>query len=218
MRKFIVNCSLLIVHCLLLLTITNYLLPIVYATDSTPSADIKSKLEALQKEIASKASKLKAEVDRKLKNRAYVGMLKNKSLSSLTLATESGPKIVSLNQDTLLPKKKIVEEDYLAALGDVDEIGVLTARKVILESTPTQPKTYLWGQVISISGKLATLKDKDLKSVAVSFSTDSKVKLNDFVIITGIKGKNDIFKTEFVYVIPQGGIIRPKKVATPSAT
>lgn len=189
-----------------------------YAAPSTPSADIKSKLEVLKKEIASKAAMLKQEVNRKLKDKAYVGKLKVKSPTSLTLATRSGPKIVSLNQDTVLPKKKITEEDYLAALGDVDETGVLTAKKVIALPQPSaEQKTYLWGQAISISDKLVTLKDRDLKNMAVSLPPSSNVKLNDFVILTGNKTKNDIFAVEFVYVIPQGRIIKFKKVATPSA-
>lgn len=213
---------------IIIIMIINIIFSPVYAVDSTPSADIKSKLEGLKKEIASKAAKLKGEVNRKLKDKAYVGKLKVKSPTSLTLATRSGPKIVSLNQDTVYEsniksKKKfsqrtIVEEDYLAALGDVDETGVLTAKKVIALPQPSvEQKTYLWGQAISISDKLVTLKDRDLKNMAVSLPPSSNVKLNDFVILTGNKTKNDIFEVEFVYVIPQGGTIKLKKVATPSA-
>lgn len=198
------------------------------AADSTPSADIKIKLEELKKEIASKAAKLKQEVNRKLKDKAYVGLVKAISETSLTLAAESGPKIVSINQDTVFEskikskqkfsQKSLSEENYVAALGDIDETGVLTAKKIILLPTPnSQLKTYLWGQTISISDKLITLKSRDFKNVAASLPAESKVSLNDFVILTGTKDKNDIFKARFVYVLPQGGIIKPKKVATPSA-
>ena len=207
------------------------------AAGSTPSAEIKSKLEELKKEIASKAAKLKQEINRKLKDKAYVGLIKLSSETSLTLAAFSGPKIVSINQDTVfeskqsLPSKDVKlkskkkfsqeslsDEDYVAALGDIDETGVLTAKKIILLPTPnSQLKTYLWGQVISISDKLITLKDKNFKNVAASLPLKSKIKLNDFVILTGSIDKNDIFDTGFIYVIPQGGIIKPKKVATPSA-
>ncbi len=199
----------------------------IYAADSTPSADIKSKLQELQKEIASKAAKLKQEVNRKLKDKSYVGKIKTKSDTAITLATKNGPRIVNINQDTEfdsnVKKKKysqklISEEDYVASLGDVDETGVLTAKKVILLPVPeSELKTYSWGQIISISDKLVTIKDKNLKSLAVSLP-DSTPKISDFVILTGFLGKNDIFNAEFVYVIPQGGIIRPKKVATQSGT
>lgn len=196
-----------------------FIVPLSLATDSTPSADIKSKLEELQKEIASKAAKLKQEVNKKLKDKAYAGAVKTKSQSSLTLTSKKGPKIVSLNQDTLLPKKKIAEKDYIAALGDIDETGVLIARKVILLPTPnSQPKTFLWGQIAAISDKLVTLKDKGLKSQAVSIADSSEIRVGNFVILTGSFGKNDIFKADFVYVIPQGGFIKPKKVFHPAPT
>ena len=201
-----------------LLPTTNSELITVRAADSTPSADIKLKLEQFRAEIASKAAKLKLEVNRKLQNRAYIGEVKQKSKNSLTIATLSGPKIVSIKQDTILPEKTTVEEDYTASLGDIDETGVLTAKKIILLPTPnSELKTYLWGQIISISDTLVTLKDKNLKSVAVSLPDFAKVKNNDFVILTGNMGKNDIFKAEFVYIIPQGGFLKSKKIATPSA-
>ncbi|MBI2196939.1 hypothetical protein HYU45_05015 [Candidatus Daviesbacteria bacterium] len=206
-----------------------YTLYPTYAADSTPSADIKAKLEELKKEIASKAAKLKQEVNHKLKDKAYTGMVKASSETSLTLAAASGPKIISINQDTVFESKikgktkfslkAIAEDDYIAALGDIDETGVLTAKKIILLPTPNlEPKTYFWGQVISISDELITLKDKNFQNVAVSLPTSATVKLKDFVILTGSKNKNEIFEAGFVYVIPQGGIIKPKKVATQSAT
>lgn len=211
---------------LLLFTVTCTLSP-AYAADSTPSADVKTKLEELKKEIATRAAELKKQVSQKLQNKAYIGTLKTKSESNLTLATKGGVKMVNINQDTLfesqiksrlkLSLKTLKEEDYLIALGDVDEIGVLTAKKIILHPIPStlNPKSYLWGKIISISDQLTTLKDRDNRNVAVTLP--SLVKLNDFVILTGSFNKNDIFEAEFVYTIPQGGFIKPKKVATPSA-
>lgn len=197
------------------------------AADSTPSADIKSKLEEFKKEIASKAAKLKQEVNRKLKDKAYVGQVKSKSNSSLTLAARLGSKIVSLNQDTVFESnvkgkkfsaKILTEEDYVVSLGDIDETGILIAKKVILlDPKPyiQNPKSYLWGQIIAISDKLITLKDKGAKNVAVSLNNQSEIKLNNFVILTGTKNKNDIFEAGFVYVFPQAGIIKPKKTRLP---
>lgn len=209
--------------------IINFIIPIAYAADSTPSADIKLKLEELKKEIASKAAKLKESVDRKLKNKAYVGEIKSKSDTTLTLAAESGPKIVNINQDTVFESKiksrqknllnNISTEDYIAVLGDSDETGVLTAKKIILlKPANLKPKTYLWGQIISISDQLATLKNNEFRNIAVSLPTEPAVKLNDFVILTGTKNKNNVFDAEFVYVIPQGAILKPKKLVYPEAS
>lgn len=214
---------------IIVIIIINFILSAeVFAADSTPSADIKSKLEELKKEIASKAAKLKQEVNRKLTNKAYVGNVKTNSPTSLTLASQIGPKLVSINQDTIfeskIKKKKtfssktLAEEDYIAALGDVDETGVLTAKKIILLPIPELTnKTYLWGKIVSADGKLTTLLDRNQKNIAASLPTSTNVKSGDFIIATGAKNKNDIFEAEFVHIIPQGAILKPKKVATPSA-
>lgn len=206
--------------------------PLCFAAESTPSADIKAKLEELKKEIASKAAKLKQEVNRKLQNKAYIGKVKTKSSQTLTLATDKGPKIVNINQDTQFEskvkgslrearkkfsQKLLAEEDFLVALGDVDETAVLTAKKLILlPVTSPEPKTSIWGQIVAISDKLITIKGKDLKNFAATLSSLSAIKVNDFVLLTGNVGKNEIFNGEFVYVIPQGGTLKFKN-ATPSA-
>ncbi len=239
MIKFRVQSSLFVVFLIAIFLPTtrfarraNYELPTVHAADSTPSSDVKSKLEELKKNIASKAARLKDEVSQKLQNRAFVGFIKNKSANSLTLASLNGVKIVEFTQDSIFESrikkradiKKLKEEDFVAALGDIDETGVLTAKKVILLPTPKKDsKTYLWGQIISLSDSLATIKNKDLKNIAVSTSlADIKrdLKINEFIIMTGEFNKNEIFEAEFIYVIPQGGIIKPKKAVypTPSAT
>lgn len=199
----------------------------VFAADSTPSADIRTKLEALEKEIASKATKLKQIVYSKLKDKAYVGKIKQKSDNSITLATDSDPRMVSINQDTVFEsqvkrktkylQKNLAVDDYIAALGDTDEVGVLTAKKIILLPPAPPQKTFLWGKVIAISDQLVTLKNNDSKDVAATLPSLSKVKPNDFVILTGNQDKNDIFQAVFVYIIPQGGVIKPKKIATPSS-
>ena len=211
-----------------IITIIIFIIPAAKAVESTPSAEIKMKLEELKKEIASKAAKLRQEVGNKLKDKAYVGKVKTKSLSAITLATKNGSKIVNINQDTQFDSKikgkkyslkLLSEEDYLAALGDVDETDALTARKIILLPTAnSELKTYLWGQILAVSDTLITLKDSKLKNVAVSVPNPSFVRVSDFVILTGYWGKNDIFKAEFVSV-SKGGIPagRPKKVATPSS-
>lgn len=210
----------------LLLPTACYLSP-VFAADSTPSADIASKLKAFQKEAASKAAQLKELISKRLQNKAFVGTLESQSGNSLTLAAKSGPKIISLNEDTLFEsntkskqkfsRKNLTSGDYVAALGDADETGILTAKKIILEASPSSAlKTYLWGQIISVSDQLITLRGEDFKNVAVSVSKTFRFKLNDFVILTGGFDKNNIFSAQFVYVIPQA-VIKPKKSATPSA-
>ncbi len=222
-----------------------YILP-AQAVDSTPSADLKAKLELLKAEIASRAAQLKKEINQKLQNKAYVGTIKTKTVNtanssgSLTLAAKTGPKIVTLNQDTVFDTfgksktryslKAVAEEDYIAALGDIDDNGVLTAKKLILLPTPTdQPKTNLWGQITSISDNLISIKTREGKSISISVNKDTQfaktdgqsslgeLRTNDFIIVTGRTNKNDIFEADFIYTVPTGAVLKIKKVATPSA-
>lgn len=195
----------------------------VFAADSTPSADVQSKLDQLKMEIASKAAKLKEQINKKLQNKAYVGIVKSKSTTTLTLATRTGTKIVNINQDTIheppLSKKvTLKEEDSVATLGDVDETGVLTARKIVkLLITNNQPtKNHLWGSVISVSEDIATIRDKEGKNIAISISEiDTPIKVDQIIIATGYLNKNNILNAEFIFVTGQ---IKPKpNVATSSA-
>lgn len=188
---------------------TNFILP-VYAVDSTPSADIKIKLEELKKEIASKAAKLKLAISQKLTNKTYAGTIENTTETSATLITKSGAKIITVNQDTVFESRiktkkkftKLSAGDYIAALGDIDDTGVLTAKKTILTPRPREQKNYLWGEIVSISDSLVNLADKNLKTHAVSLKKDFKLKLKDIVILTGNFNKNEIFEAGYIFVIP----------------
>lgn len=205
-----------------------FYIPTALAVDSSPSADIKTKVQQFIKDSASKAAQLKKELEKSLQNRAYVGKIKTKSEAAITLASKNGPRIININQDSEFEsqikgkkysQRLISEEDYVVALGDIDETQVLTAKKIILLPTPKESnKTYLWGQIAAISDKLVTLKDKSLKNISVSAADQKAFKQNDFVILTGTKNKNEIFEADFLYVIPQGGFLKPKRIATPSAT
>lgn len=231
-KKFymLVLISLFIVHSLLLI-------PSAYALDSSKSAEVKSKLEQLKADIASRAAELKQEISTKLQNKSYIGSVKTISPNSLTLASLTGPKIVNINQDTIYENetsklkysfKNVEEEDYVAALGDVDETGVLTARKIILMPKQTTKKNVLWGQITTLGNNLM-IKTKDSKNVKILLQDETtfqkgaeeilidNVKLNDFVVVVSDENTQGVLTANFVYVIPQGGIIKPKKIATPSA-
>lgn len=226
---------------------TIYQIPKIYAADSTSSADpdligtdLKDKLLQLQKEIASKAAQLKQEINKNLQNKAYTGNVTTKSDNSLTIAIENGAKIVSLNQDTEFNSnirktvryslKTLKAGDFVAALGDIDENEVLTARKVILWPTPSKDsKTHLWGQVSLIADELITLETKDGKNITVGVTSQTDLEKdgksvspsdlikNNFVIITGVMGKNEILSADFIYIYSQPAFLKPKKIATPSA-
>jgi len=119
-----------LINIIIIIIIINFIIPYALAVDASPSSEIKSKLEELKKGIASKAAKLKREVAQKLTNKSYVGTVENKTNNSLTVITKNGAKIVTINQDTVSPKTLNLK-NYVAALGDIDDTGVLTAKKII---------------------------------------------------------------------------------------
>lgn len=223
----------LIIFILFLLLPFPFTLSPAYAVDSTPSATIKSKLDILKKEIASKAAALKQRVNQKLQNKAYVGAIKSASGSSILVIDKNGVKNIKVNQDTVyenrLSKKKALkltdleEGQLVAALGEMDELKNLIAKKVILLADSDwqedfKTKTVLWGKVVSSDDEILTVRDRDGKNNAVSTKDiDTTIKTNEFAIFTGYLNKNSILTAAFGYIIPQGGILKPKRVATPSA-
>lgn len=190
---------------------------------STPSADIKLKLKALQEEIASKAVKLKQEISQKMQNKAYVGFLKNNSDSSLTLATRSGLKIITITEDTIYSKTtnkgkapkvtlaSLSPDNYLVALGDIDEAGVLTAKKIVLLTPPDTQKHIVLGQVTALGSQSFVIKDKDDESTKILVDEDTdyqlgKVKALDSIllgkqlVVVGEGSPSATLKARFVYL------------------
>lgn len=174
----------------------------VQAVDSTPSASVQQKLEELKQEIASKASLIKQTISQKLTNKVYFGKITAKTTRSLSLETKAGIKSVILNEDTTLPKKPFKIGDQVATLGDIDDLNSLHAKKIVLLLTKnSQLKTYLWGKVIAKDNLTLSLQTKENKNQVVSISKlKTQVKKNDFVIVTGIKDKNDLLEAGFIYV------------------
>lgn len=220
------------------LILNTYSISQVYAAESSPSADIKAKLEDLKQEIASKAAQLKKEVNQKLQNKVYVGTIKSKAENTIIINSRTGLKTINVNDSTVFenttPKKgkpslqTLAAGSSVAALGDIDDVGVMTAKKVVLLSSQEPPaKQHLWGQIISKTEELLTLKDRQLNTHAISVNSstqitrgskkDDNLRINDFVIVIGYLGK-EVLEAEMIYIIPQGGVLKPKaKLATPSA-
>ncbi len=205
-----------------------------YAATSTPSADIQAKLKALMDGSASMAAtQLKNEVSKKLKNKAYVGIVKVKSDSLITLALESGTKMVTINEFTEYSGKKlsfktIIEGDYLIALGDIDDNEVLTAKKIIRTTAPKEiNRQFIFGTILSLGDNLITLQDKNNQNIIVTISRDTDfkgvknqtlsfadLKAGYQIIVAGTSSKTGTLEAEFIYL---PGYLTPPKIATPSA-
>lgn len=202
----------IIIKVIIIIIVITIIVPSVQALESTSSSLNPKIIEEFEREVASKAAELKQLISKKLQNKAYIGKIKNISPSSLTITASSSPKIVNLNQDTFfeskvklkkkLSQKNLGDEDFIIALGDIDETEALTAKKIIVLPEPKNSnKTSLWGQVIAID-KITTIQNGK-KNIAVVLPKDSKVKLNEHVILTGFFSKNEIFEAEFLYIIPK---------------
>ncbi len=174
---------------------------VVYAAESSPSSSIQAKLEELKTSIASKAAKLKQEINKKLDNKFFAGTIQTKSINSLTLLVKNETKNIVTNEDTIFPKKTLDKDMYIAALGEIDDQGFLHAKKIVLLSpTNLKLKTYIWGRIISEEDNLIIIETKDKKKAPVSATKiTAKYKIKDTVIITGYRGNDSIIEASFLF-------------------
>ncbi len=220
--KFCVICLLCVVFSLL--PTTHNILQTVHALDSTQSAtqsaDFKAKLKALQDEIASKAVQLKNEISKKLQNKAYVGFVKSVSLASLNIEVKNATKTATINEFTQFTSKgKIIKSvtigDWVAALGDVDETGNLTAKKIVKMAPPKEiEEKIIYGIVLSSGDNRITIRDKAKQNYTLAINNDTIFKtdknqdtafediiINKPIIVAGTLLKDKIIQARFIYII-----------------
>lgn len=225
---------LIIIINLIILTPTLALEP---STVATSSPELQVKLKALQNEIASKASQLKQEISKKLQNKAFVGFVKSKSTNSLTIATNTGTRIININEYTEFSggtktKKfnlnSLETDNYLVALGDIDESEVLTAKKIIKLDPEEVKRKVVFGTVTTLGEQTLTIKTVDGQKF--NFSTGSKtiyqlekakagfddIKLNKPIIVVGTESESSVPKARFIYILPYSPNIQPEKEGGPS--
>lgn len=221
---------------------STFYLPTASAEDSTPSTNIQSKLKALQEEIASRAANMKTEVAKKLQNKVYIGQIKDKNSTSIALSVKENSRNVNINEFTeYIIKlknytgddglKKIVLGSSIAALGDIDDKGALTAKRIVKLSAPLPtPKKIIHGIVTSLANGSIVLKtiQNDQYSISLDKKTDYQmgksdgssddIKVNNWLIVVAEQSNgSEIIQAKFVYIFPYTLSIKPK-LSTPSAT
>ena len=224
-----------IITIIIFITVINFIVPPIFAADSTPSADVTTKLKALQVQIASQAAKIKQDINKKLQNKVFAGTIKSKSDNSLTLATKTGTRMVSLNDYTdydgkgKVALKSLTADDYVIALGDIDETEVLTAKKVIKTASPSaEERKIVFGQVTSTSDQTVTIqRDGQNTSISVDKDTDysfgknpgsfDEIKAGKPIVAIGQTSQGNILQARFIYIFPYTANIKPK-IASPSAS
>lgn len=220
------------------LILNTFPITLVSAAESTPSAETKSKLKALQEQIASQASKIKLDITRKMQNRAFNGFIKSKSPTSLTLATKSGSKIINLNEYTNYQStgklktglSNLTTDDFIIALGDVDNNEVLTAKVIIKTASPSaQQRKAIFGQVLSVNNEVVVITDKEKQKFTVKTNSEttykigkevgalSDIKAGKPIIVSGPTDNTGTIEARFIYIYPYSSIAKPK-IASPSTT
>lgn len=207
------------------LLFSTFYLPTVFAQDSSPSANIQSKLKALQEEIASRAANMKNEVSKKLLNKAYIGIIKSKDSTSLTVSLRTETGNININEFTeyVIKTKTLVGDtglkslnvsDSIAALGDIDDNGVLTAKKIVKLAKPVVLKKVIYGSLASVATSSAVLKTAHDDQFTINFdkNTDyqlsksdgsfSDIKINQWTIVVTEETNPQPFLAKFVYIFP----------------
>lgn len=205
-------------------------------SESSPSGSVLEKLNQLKTEIASKAAQIKAEIGRKIENRAWSGSIVSKS-STVLVINNASERQVKVNEYSLYTTGKIKDKgalkdlsvgDFIIAIGDVDDNNVLTARKVLRTKKVVINKSLVWGQILSNANNLISLRTPDgNKDLLTNAQTDfwlgnkeasiQDAKKDKF-LLTVIEGSNSArLVAETVYFIPTTGFFKPEKTASPSA-
>lgn len=210
------------------------------ADDKSPS--LESQVKSLEQEIASKAAALEGKVSLKLQNKIAEGTVTSVSGSQIVLSPINGYSDNPSHNQTVLvnsfttydfTSKRLSEtinrDDFVIALGDVDDAGNLAAKKIIKASQPTTvlPDSTM-GKVVSITGSTLTVKERGNQTVLIA-STDgtalysgdqeitfAQIKTGNLVIATGQMVKDNIFNARFVYLVPEEMFLS-KPVASLSA-
>lgn len=209
----------------------------IQAIDSTKSA-----LELFKADLASRAADpiIKNEVTKKLQNKAYIGTVKSKNSTSLVLSVRDSQRNININEYTeyVIKSKKsvgdaglknITIDSQIASLGDIDDKGTLTAKRIIKLNSPIPilPK-IINGIITSISNGKAKLQTARNDQFSIIFDKNTEyqtgkkeggfddIRTNKWIIVSGQSSGSAEIEASYVYIFPNAITAKPK-IATPSA-
>ena len=200
---------------------STFLIQPVLAADSSQSATLQSELSQLKQEIASKAAALKSQIDKKIENKAIPGLIQSKTDSQIIITTTDRNQIVLIDKFTNYQYQgkvstSVSKDDFVVALGDIDDKNNLVARAIVKMPEPPQDLTkYILGKVetASASGILMTQENGRNLGVTVSRNTDyqmsgktassKSVAEGDKIIAVGpIVPESGELSAGFIYIYP----------------
>ncbi len=209
---------------------------------SSSGSLLAQKINELKEKAASKAADFISQVTKKLQNKAYFGVISSIDGSTIKIVFENKDFSVSTNEYTgfsskLKSTKKITgikdfaKGDFISALGDTDDKGVLNAKKVI-KSTPigTESAQLIWGVVQKVSGPTITVKMSNNTDQIVTFAVKgliflgqeeaslSDIKVGRTIIARGKTSANSGHFSNYIYIIPPSAGAKPEKTSESSKT
>lgn len=223
----------------------------VFAQEASPSASpeasnsgVMTKLDEIKKEIASRAADLKAEIDKKIGNKAFSGKYAGLSIDTVTIDSELGTRSVRINEYTVFEdqtgaksKKAFTidsfkNEDLVIALGEVDEKGAMTAKKLIkVSKLKPHSFSYVLGQINKSEPRKLTLKTRTGVEQIISFGpstlikNDTKDGVADDLRLTreiiAVMPGQEASQSSFIYILPVEGlkpVVEVTATASPSAS
>ncbi len=202
----------------------------VQAQTASPSSDLEQKIKTLQEEIASKAASLKDQISKQLTNKAYIGKISQITGSQINVQTFKDIKNINTNNFTIYTSEITVKKeplaldgltsgDYIAALGDTDANGLLSAKKItLLDPTDFTPRQAIMGELVFKNSNSMEIKASDLKLKKILLDQNSNfqisdnsvnerdINLNSLVLVVAFStlDQPDVLTARTVYEIPGG--------------
>ncbi len=199
------------------------------------SASLIQKINEIKEKAASKAADFISQVTKKLQNKAYYGIINSvdddkivvsfqdkdftivtDEYTGFTSALKTGKKIAAV--------KDLAKGDFIAALGDTDDKGVLNAKKIIKSAAPASESAQLiWGQVQKIAGPTITISNSEKSDQVITAAVKSSIflgqeeaslvdiKAGRTIIARGKMSANSGFFSSYIYIIPPTADAKPEK-------
>lgn len=202
---------------------------------SSASSSLLQKINEIKEKAASKAADFISEVAKKMQNKAYFGKIYSISGDNIKIELANNSFDISVNEYTkyassLKNAKKITgtkdlkDGDFISVLGDVDDKGVLNAKKLI-KSNPiaSGSASLVWGVVQKITGGTIIVKSSDSSEQTVTSYGKSNVFLGQqegtladikpgrIIIARGKQTNSAGLTSTYIYIVPPSADAKPEK-------
>jgi hypothetical protein len=202
---------------------------------ASASGTLAQKINELKEKAASKAADFIAQVTKKLQNKAYFGIISSIDNDTVKISFQNHDFITQTNEYTayvatgksakkIASLKDLSKGDFVSALGDVDEKGVLKAKKLIKSpAVASDSANLVWGQVEKVVGGTITVKLPDTTSqIITSFGKSpiflgqnegslADLKIGRTIIARGKMTSNAGLTSTYIYIVPPSADAKPEK-------